>query len=303
MSNTNDAKDLKDCQPVSRREFLATTGTGLAALAATGCAPAQQDCIEADSKQGDTPMAKLRLTAGGYTPKDFERFIEMRLGSGEPVYWYAIGDSTTFPDGNMFMRTEGYDTGRLHSFDRDKNEAIGMTRKLIVMRDPTSGELLTGPDGEPAWVSDFTYQLFTMRLEDGFLTYESEQGSGETFNKAYGGLNRSEIQRFDGMTVFTTPVNYQIPPGAMSPTPEPVWETYDFIERSHHGGVKYNCLWAGSFPLPPFMGGGRASMHAYFKRYDRFRELPASIRDFVEEHAQLWKEPPRNIEEIRELQQ
>jgi hypothetical protein len=44
-------------------------------------------------------------------------------------------------------------------------------------------------------------------------------------------------------------------------------------------------------------------MHAYFKRYDRFAELPASIRDFVEEHAQLWKEPPRTIEEIRELQQ
>ena len=48
MSNTNDTKDLRDCQPVSRREFLTTTGTGLAALAAAGCAPAQQDCIEAD---------------------------------------------------------------------------------------------------------------------------------------------------------------------------------------------------------------------------------------------------------------
>ena len=64
-------------------------------------------------------MAELRLTAGGYTPEDFAKFIELRLGSGDPVYWYAIGDSTTFPDGKMFMRTEGYDTGRLHSFDRD----------------------------------------------------------------------------------------------------------------------------------------------------------------------------------------
>ena len=34
-------------EPVSRREFIASTGSGLAALAATGCAPAQQECIEA----------------------------------------------------------------------------------------------------------------------------------------------------------------------------------------------------------------------------------------------------------------
>ncbi len=48
MSNTNDTKDLRDPQPVSRREFLATTGTGLAALAAAGCAPAQQVRNDAD---------------------------------------------------------------------------------------------------------------------------------------------------------------------------------------------------------------------------------------------------------------
>ena len=48
MSNSNDAKDLRDCQPVSRREFLTTTGTGLAALAAAGCAPAQQVRNDAD---------------------------------------------------------------------------------------------------------------------------------------------------------------------------------------------------------------------------------------------------------------
>ena len=48
MSNSNDAKDLRDCQPVSRRAFLTTTGTGLAALAAAGCAPAQQVRNDAD---------------------------------------------------------------------------------------------------------------------------------------------------------------------------------------------------------------------------------------------------------------
>jgi len=35
-------------EAVSRREFIASTGSGLAALAATACTPAQQECIEAD---------------------------------------------------------------------------------------------------------------------------------------------------------------------------------------------------------------------------------------------------------------
>lgn len=43
----SDSSDPKDHENLSRRDFLATTG--IAALAATGCAPAQQDCIEADA--------------------------------------------------------------------------------------------------------------------------------------------------------------------------------------------------------------------------------------------------------------
>ncbi len=88
-------------------------------------------------------MAKLRLTAGGFTAEDFERYINVRLGGGDPVYWYAAGDGTTFPDGNMFVRNEGYDTGRLYEFDRDRSEAIGLTRKFILMRNPQTGEILT----------------------------------------------------------------------------------------------------------------------------------------------------------------
>jgi hypothetical protein len=106
-------------------------------------------------------MTKFRLTAGGFTAEDFERYIHVRLGDGDPVYWYAVGDGTTFPDGNMFVRNEGYDTGRLYQFDRARSEAIGLTRKFILMRNAQTGEILKGPDGQPAWVSNFTYQLLT----------------------------------------------------------------------------------------------------------------------------------------------
>jgi len=244
----------------------------------------------------------LRLTAGGFTPGDFERYIDVRFGSGDPVYWYAIGDATTFPAGDMFMRTEGYDTGRLLNFNRDTCTATGLTRKLIVMRNPTTGDILTGPDGQPAWINNFTYQLFRMHLQSGFLVYEATQGAGALLNTATGGLKRSEIQKFDGMTVYTTPVNYDMPLADDGSQWEPVWETYDFIDRRRHGQQICDGLWAGTFPLPPFMGGGRSSMHAYFHRYDAYEELPESIRSFVEEHAGMWKEPPRDLDEIKALQ-
>jgi hypothetical protein len=247
-------------------------------------------------------MKPLKLVAGGFTPELFERYIHARFGTGDPVYWYAIGDSTTFPAGKQFMRTEGYDTGRLLAFDRDACTATGLTRKLIVLRDPTTSEIITGPDGQPAWINNFTYQLFTMHLENDFLVYEAEQGAGELLNTATGGLNRSEVQQFDGMTVFTTPVNYTMPVTEDGSQWEPVWETYDFIERHDNNAVQYDGLWSGAFPLPAAMGGGRSSMHAYFHRYDRYADLPESIRSFVEEYATMWREPPCDLDEIRELQ-
>lgn len=247
-------------------------------------------------------MTKFRLTAGGFTAEDFERYIHVRLGDGDPVYWYAVGDGTTFPDGNMFVRNEGYDTGRLYQFDRDRSEAIGLTRKFILMRNAQTGEILKGPDGQPAWVSNFTYQLFKMRLQDGFLTYEAQQGAGDFLNTAIGGLNRSEIQKLDGMTIYTTPINYTMPIDQGGNKWEPVWETYDFIERQHNGQPSYDGLWAGGFPLPEFMGGGRSSMHAYFHRFDRYADLPESIRAFVNEYAPMWQEPPLDMDEIRDLQ-
>ncbi len=247
-------------------------------------------------------MEPLNLVAGGFTEEDFARYIQARFGDGDPVYWYAIGDSTTFPDGNMILRTEGYDTGRLYEFDRERSEVTGLTRKLIVMRNPATGDIITGPDGQPAWISNFTYQLFKMRLQDGYLIYETQQGAGDLLNTATGGLNRSEIQKFDDMVVYTTPVNYTMPMDEKGSAWEPVWETYDVIEREQDGTVRYDGLWSGSFPLPAAMGGGRSSMHAYFHRYDRYSDLPESIRSFVDEYAPMWKAPPVDLDEIRELQ-
>ncbi len=282
---------------MDRRYFLQTAALGATGSVLAGCEPGDMG-----SAAPQIAMPPLRLVAGGYTPDDFARYVKLRLGEGDPVYWYGVGDSTTFPDGKMFMRTEGYDVGRLYSFDAERSEAVGLTRKLVVLRDPVSGEILTGPDGQPAWLNNFTYQLFRLSLKDGYLVYKVEQGAGPFRDTVIDGLNRSEVQRYPGMTVYTTPVNYTMPDLAGTGERLHVWENYDFIEREHAGGVSYEAIWSGSFPLPPFMGPGRSSMHGYFQRYDNYMDVPATLRDFVEEYAQMWKQPPRDMDEIRDLQ-
>ena len=242
-------------------------------------------------------MDKGRLLSGGFTREDFERFVDMRFGTGEPVYWYAWGGMTSFPGENMFARTEGCDMGRLYRPDPDKAEAALLSRKFYVYRNPETGEIQTLPDGSPMWMSNFTYQYFKVRLENGFLIFDTEQGRGDELKKLTFGHN-TEIQRFDGMTVYTTPVQYELPFRGNEPT----WETYNFIERRSDDQVQYDCVWNGDFPTPPGMPAGRVSMNAYFHRYDSYAELPETIRSFIELHAPLWKEPPKTLDEIRELQ-
>jgi len=50
------------------------------------------------------------------------------------------------------------------------------------------------------------------------------------------------------------------------------------------------------------MGPGRSSMHGYFQRYDKYADVPDTLRAFVEEHAPMWKAPPVDMDEIRSLQ-
>ena len=37
-------------------------------------------------------------------------------------------------------------------------------------------------------------------------------------------------------------------------------------------------------------------------RTSKFEDLPEVLRTYIETEAPLWKEPPKNLEEIRELQ-
>jgi hypothetical protein len=43
-------------------------------------------------------------------------------------------------------------------------------------------------------------------------------------------------------------------------------------------------------------------MHLITWRIDQWKDVPASLRDYVETEAPLWRAPPTGLQEIRRLQ-
>jgi hypothetical protein len=46
----------------------------------------------------------------------------------------------------------------------------------------------------------------------------------------------------------------------------------------------------------------RLTTHLGSWRVDSFDALPATVQEWVKTDAELWREPPQDLEEIRELQ-
>ena len=50
----------------------------------------------------DTTIPSLGRSV--FDKETFEQFVEMRIGTGDPVYWYGLGVISSFPDGKVLAR-------------------------------------------------------------------------------------------------------------------------------------------------------------------------------------------------------
>ena len=61
----------------------------------------------------DMTIPEAITTRAGFDRDTFEQFVEMRGGTGDPIYWYGFGVVTSYPEGKPLARIEGLDLGRL----------------------------------------------------------------------------------------------------------------------------------------------------------------------------------------------
>jgi hypothetical protein len=205
----------------------------------------------------------------------------------------------SFPDGRPLMRIEGIDTARLDRSLSTPAVAHQLSRKTFVYRDLATNAILKEWNGEPLPPIAYPYQYITYEHAGGGLVTWVEQGRGERVQRI--GPGTDIIARHIGDTIaFSAPLFLDFP-GAGGQRYQS-FENYDFFYHPASAGEKhpYQISWLRYGDLPG--GRGKSVMHMVAWRVDRYEDLPATIRTYLDAEAKLWREPPRNLAEIRELQ-
>jgi hypothetical protein len=241
------------------------------------------------------------VRAEGFDRQVFDRWVEARAGRGDPVYWYSSGTVTEYPSGRILARMEGFDTARRVWPDRKRAEAYQLSRKIYVFRDVETNAVLRSFNGKPIDSVRFPYQFITYRLRGDELETLLEQGSGAA-RLNLGPSTGIAVRRLGRSLVFTAPLYLDVPgPAGIART---LFENYDFFIQpaARDPREQYQLSWVrygnrGAFSDQPTI------THMVSWRVDRFESLPQTIRDYVMSEAPLWRAPPRDLDEIRRLQQ
>lgn len=247
-------------------------------------------------------FTQAQIDGGGFDRDLYERFVSMRTGDGEPVYWYSIGTLRAYPSGETLAIMEGFDTAR-HARRDDRPETLfQLSRKTYIFRDPDSGERISEIDGKPVYVLQYPYQQIEYTLEGDRLLTMVEQGRKPNVQRIGPGNNVSARRLGDGVTQFTAPLflDMALPGGRKYEA----FENYDFFIQPEkvEGSARYQLSWVRYGASPPFNGGGPVIMHMVSWRTDSFEALPNTIKEYVQEEAPMWMAPPRDFAEIEALQ-
>lgn len=236
----------------------------------------------------------------GFTAETFAQWVDMRVGRGEPVYWYAVGTVYTYPEGKPVMRMEGVDAARLERSLSSATEAHQVSRKTFVYRDADTNAVLREYQGKPLPPIAYPYQYITYALRGNALETWVEQGAGARKQRIGPGTDLA-VRRIGNTLAFSAPLFLDLPmPGGARMQ---AFEHYDFFDQGATPGVShpFQISWLRFGDLPA--GLGKGVMHMVSWRVDRYADLPESIRGYLESEARLWLEPPKDIAEIRRLQQ
>jgi len=243
---------------------------------------------------------EANTTDRGFTPEIFRQRVDMRVGQGQPVYWYAVGIAYTYPEGRPVMRIEGIDAARLETKLSSDSDAHQVSRKVFVYRDIATNAILREWQGKPLPPIAYPYQYITYSLRDRAIETMVEQGSGARLQRIGPGTDITARQ-IGNTVAFSAPLflDLPLPSGARMQA----FEHYDFFNQSAAPGIKHphQISWLRFGDLPANLGKG--VLHMVSWRVDRYPDLPPSIRSYLESEARLWLEPPRDLAEIRRLQQ
>lgn len=180
-----------------------------------------------------------------------------------------------------------------------------LSRKFFIFRDPVTGKVLTEFDGSPVVPIRYPYQHIVYRYTpgDGAVSTEVTMGSGEFVTRMMG--NSISVRHLEGTdrSCFTCPVFLNLD------TDQGPYEAYENYDYFHDGkasgggggtGGAHHCTWVRFGAAAPFSQS--AVLHALVWRVGQFADLPAELRAYIHHEAPMWRDAPRDLEEIKRLQ-
>jgi hypothetical protein len=251
--------------------------------------------------QGAATPAGGDLPGGGFDRALFDLWIDARAGTGEPVWWYSEGTLHAFPSGELIARVEGFDTARMHWPDRAVPDVHQYSRKIYMFRDPATGQVLRQFNGNAVAPIAFPYQFIRYRLQGDDIATVVEQGVAPNVMTipARQGITARRLGN-DGVA-FTAPLYMDFP--SRGGARFQAFENYDFfISTNPAVSEPHQLSWVRFGPAPAWAGGVPSVMHLVTWRVERFEDLPAPMRSFIEAEAPMWKAPPVDLADIRRLQ-
>jgi hypothetical protein len=238
--------------------------------------------------------------AQGFNAQRFQQFVTMRVGTGTPVYWYCVGELYSYPDGKLLAKVEGLDTARLVKAESKADSALQLSRKIFIYRDAKTNAVLQTVNGQPVQHIEYPYQKIEYQLKGEQVVTFVEQGAGLR-KQRIGPVEGMSARQFGPTTMFSAPLflNFTTPRGKYES-----YENYDFLLVPNSKAVvsPYQLTWNRFGDLPPFFGPGKGIMQLVSYRTDSYAALPATMRDYLEKSAPLWKQPPQDLNEIQALQ-
>jgi len=234
--------------------------------------------------------------ARGFDPALFDLFVQATTGAnGEAVYFYSTGTVKSFPGGQLIATIEGVDMARLLRRDPD-GTVHKLSRKFYILRDPVTGAVIEQIDGKPNDRYFYPYQSMQFRLDGERLVGSATQGAGTGLRTVNIG-GAIEARRIGDTVAFSAPNARESVDGTGS------YEMYEFWVTPRRANLTPSVtLTLTLVNWHPIGKGKPVYTHRTSWRVDRYAELPASIRGYIEAHAPLYREPPRDLAEVERLQ-
>jgi hypothetical protein len=256
------------------------------------------------SGSGEAPAANAGAgpAARDAAPEEFRMWIDARAGTGEPVHWVSEGGIYEYPTGKKLFGMIGFDSSRVFWPEKPGDPVVHLTRKTYAYTDAETGEILTEYNGQKVEPIAYPYQMITYRYEGGRIYGDVEQGVGAGVQKIASKTGMTWRWMGKDTLAITAPVflDFALPNGGRYEA----WENYDFfIHRPGTNAEPHQMAWQRYGALPPFAGKGQAIYHLLSWRVDSNAKLPEKLREWAAREKPMWLNPPRDLDEIRALQQ